>query len=337
MIWILLLWVVLIAVLLLGMLWRQLRAPDASMRTLVVVPFAVVAGLTCYWFFGRHPATGEWLREYADNKDAVRSMIAGTPEPGAEQVSPPVLARVLQRELAMAPTAEGWYALSIIYGEMQAPAVAVTAARKAVQMAPDEDTPKLLLARGLITENQGRLVPEAHELIDDVLSRQPQHDGAWMMLAMAAMASSDYELALTALDELLARHSDGDAGNQLRKVREQAASMQKNQAWLSGLSVTVEAAQGITPGGTLFVFLRRPGESGQPLAAVRVLADHFPLTIKVGPENWLQAPPAPGTPLVAGARYAMAPGQGVDQAGVTAENQPLREINDSLGAVLQLK
>ncbi len=335
--WGLLLWALLVALVFAGVCWLQMRQNRASLRTLVLVPFAIAAGLTCYWFFGRHPDTGNWLREYSDNRDLVRSMIEGNPSPALDTLPTATVTRVLQRELAMQPSAEGWYALSLLYTEMQAPAVSITAARKSVQMAPNEDAPKLLLARSLIAHNKGELDDESRALIEDVLTRQPQHDGAWMMLAMAAMTSANYDVAVRAFDNLLTRHSDGEAGAQLRKAREDALTQQKNQSWLANLTVTVEAGEGIQPGGTLFVFLRKPGDTGQPMAAVRTLADRFPMRVTVRPANWLQQPPPPGTALVAGARYAMAPGQGVDQAGVSAENQPLSQSSGGLSATLQLR
>lgn len=338
MIWSVLVWALLITLALLLLSWQQLRHNSAaSLRTLVVVPFAVAVAVTCYWFFGRHPNTSEWLQEYDANRDLVRGMIHGEADPALDQLPTATLTRVLQRELAMEPSAQGWYGLSLLYSDMQAPMVAITAARKAVQMAPQEDTPKLLLARSLIAQNQGALEPEARNLIEGVLSRQPEHDGAWMMLAMAAMSSSDYDVAIRAFDNLLTRHGDGDAAAQLRKAKAEALEQQQNQSWLSNLTVEVQAGEGISPGGTLFVFLRRPGEQGQPLAAVRTLADHFPMSVTVRQNNWLQQPPEPGTTLVAGARYAQAPGQGVDQAAVTAENQPLSGKDGALRAVLQLR
>jgi len=337
MIWMLVLWGVLVGLLLAWLCWRVLRPARATLRTLVVIPFVIAAGLTCYWSFGRNPNTGEWLETYSANRDLVRGMIDGKPDPALDQLPVATVARVLQRELAMQPTAEGWYALSLLYTDMQAPAVSITAARKSVRMAPDEDAPKLLLARSLIAHKDGQLDSEAQSLIEDVLSRQPEHDGAWMMLAMAAMTSGDYDLAVTAFDNLLGRHDSGEAGVQLRKARDEALSQKKNQSWLANLTVTVEAAEGVQPGGTLFVFLRKPGDVGQPLAAVRMLADRFPMSVRVLPGNWLQQPPAPGTALVAGARYATAPGQGVDQAAVTAENQPLSGPDGALSATLRLR
>src|SRR5690606_11669561 len=116
-----------------------------------------------------------------------------------------------------------------------------------------------------------------------------------------------------------------------------AVERQKNLAWLADVQVEVSAGEGIQPGGTLFVFLRRPGEKGQPLAAVRLLADRFPLTLPAEASHWLQAPPAPGTAPSAGARCTPARGHGVDRAGIAAENQPLGEHSGGLRATLRLR
>jgi cytochrome c-type biogenesis protein CcmH len=323
-----------------ALLWqRTLRRADSSIALphLWLFPAIVLVATTSYLTLGYHPETEAWLSEYADNRDLVQTMIDGKPDPALRDVPVPVLTRTLQRQLALQPSAEGWYTLALLYGEMEAPAVAITAARNAQRLAPNEQSPKLLLARSLIAQADGQLVPEAQTLIEEVIAQAPTHDGAWMMLATAAMTSADYDLALAAFDDLLSRHNEGEAGAALTKAKEDALERQKNQSWLANISIEVTAAEGIEAGGTLFVFLRKPGDTGQPMAAVRLLADGFPLQVKVAAANWLQQPPAPGTPLVAGARYAMAPGQGVDQAGVTAENQPLVAKQGRLSASLELR
>lgn len=323
-----------------ALLWqRTLQRADTKLALshLWLFPAIVLVVTTSYLTLGYHPETEAWLNEYAQNRDIVQTMIDGKPDPALRDVPVPVLTRTLQRELAIQPSAEGWYTLALLYGEMQAPAVAITAARNAMRLAPDEQSPKLLLARSLIAQADGQLVPEAQTLIDEVITQAPTHDGAWMMLATAAMTSADYDLALRAFDDLLSRHNDGEAGAALTKAKQDALERQKNQSWLANVTVEVTAADSIEAGGTLFVFLRKPGDSGQPMAAVRLLADRFPLQVKVAAANWLQQPPAPGTALVAGARYAMAPGQGVDQASVVAPNQPLTANQGRLSATLELR
>ena len=339
MIWVLSLWVLVIAGLFLVLWVRSAKKAGAkpSLRMLLLVPLAVLAGVGAWRWIGMNAATPQWLAEYQANHQLVRDMVRGEPDEAAlKDVPLQTLVRVLQRELALSPSAEGWYGLSMMYGDMQAPEQAVIAARKAVRLAPEESAPKLLLARSLMTAANGKLVDEAREQIDAVLAASPQHDGAWMMLAMGAMQSADYPLAIEAFDQLLSRHAEGEAAAALAQARAEAVERQKNLAWLADVQVEVQAGEGIQPGGTLFVFLRRPGEKGQPLAAVRLLADRFPLTVPVEAGHWLQAPPAPGTALVAGARYTPAPGQGVDQADISAENQPLGQQGAGLRATLTL-
>lgn len=339
MIWLLSLWLLVIAGLFLVLWVRSAKNAGAkpSLSMLLVVPLVVLAGIGSWRMIGMNDATPQWLEDYRSTRTLVRDMVAGTPDAAAlEQVPLPTLVRVLQRELALSPSAEGWYGLSLMYGEMQAPEQATLAARQALRLAPDEPATRLLLARSLIDGARGKLVPEARTLIDEVLAQQPEHDGARMLLAMAAMQSGDYDLAITAFDALLTRHGEGEAADALRRARAEAVTRQQNLAWLSSLALEVEAADGIEPGGTLFVFLRRPGEGGQPLAAVRLLADQFPLTVPVTSGDWLQAAPAPGTPLVAAARYTPAPGAALEAAEISSENQLLVETGDGLGATLVL-
>lgn len=340
MLWVwMVLWALVVSVLFV-LLWRRARGATTTIgahKTWLAAPLIMAAAFAAYWFVGRHPDTASWLSEHGTHRQATLSLLRGQPDAGLEEVPVAVLTRVLQRELASNPTAAGWYALALLYGEMEAPAVAVTAARKAAEMAPGEAGPQLLLARSLIDQAEGRLTPEAHRLLDAVLEEQPEHDGAWMMLGMAAMTSADYGLAIEAWDELLDRHPEGEAAVALNNARRRAEKLRDSQGYLQNLRVTVEAGPQVQPGGTLFVFLRKPGDTGQPLAAKRVLADRFPLEVRLVAGDWLQEPPPPGTPLVAGARYATGPGGGVDQAGVSAEMQPLSGVSGALSATLTLK
>ena len=158
-----------------------------------------------------------------------------------------------------------------------------------------------------------------------------------MMLGMAATGGGDYRTAIEAWDALIALHPDGDGADTLKGARAKARERLANQSYVDNLRVTVEAASHVPAGGTLFVFLRKPGDTGQPLAAVRTLADRFPLTVEVKAGNWLQAVPPPGTELVAGARYASGPGGDVASAAIVTKNQPVTGKAGALRATVELK
>lgn len=328
------------AALLLWWMWRrEALRHGVALRLPSVAVVLTVAGLALllYIWRGQHPDTGRWLSDWRSYQDFATQVVAGNPDPElAAQIPLQSLARVLQRQLHLTPSAEGWYVLSLIYSELEAPQVSVMAARKAVEISDNALEPRLLLARSLIEQEQGRLNDESGALLDDILAEHPGHDGALTLLASAAMQSQDFARALPAWQALLARHGEGEARPLLEKMVEDAGSQLSAQQHYQNLTVLVEAGEGIEAGGNLFVFLRRPGDVGQPLAAVRVLADRFPIPVQLAPANWLQAMPAPGTELVAGARYSAAGGGGVEQAGESAELVPVSGSAGALSARVRL-
>jgi cytochrome c-type biogenesis protein CcmH len=329
-----------VAALLLWWMWRrEARSQGAALRlpSIAVVLAIVGLALLLYIWRGQHPDTGRWLSDWRAYQDFATQVVAGNPDPElAAQIPLQSLARVLQRQLHLTPSAEGWYVLSLIYSELEAPQVSVMAARRAVEISDNALEPRLLLARSLIEQDQGRLNDEAGELLDIILAEQPGHDGALTLLASAAMQSQDFARALPAWQALLARHGEGEARVLLEKMVEDSRRQLAAQQHYQNLTVVVDAGDGIEAGGNLFVFLRRAGDVGQPLAAVRVLADRFPISVQMAPANWLQAMPAPGTELVAGARYSAAGGGGVEQAGESAELMPVSGTGGALSARVRL-
>lgn len=328
------------AALVLWWMWRrEARRQDVALRVPAVAVVLVVVGLAVllYIWRGQHPDTARWLSDWRAYQDFATQVVAGNPDPElAAQVPLQSLARVLQRQLHLTPSAEGWYVLSLVYSELEAPQVSVMAARRAVEISDKALEPRLLLARSLIEQDQGRLNDEAGELLDTILAEHPGHDGALTLLASAAMQSQDFARALPAWQALLARHGEGEARLLLEKMVEDARHQLSAQQHYENLTVVVEAGQGIEAGGNLFVFLRRPGDVGQPLAAMRVLADRFPITVTLTPQNWLQTMPEPGTELVAGARYSAVGGGAVEQAGESAELTPVSGVAGALSARVRL-
>ena len=275
-----------------------------------------------YLGMGHDPETREWLGEYDELRDVARELAEGrTPEALDPDIPQARLARVLQREMARDPTVEGWYALALIYGELEAPDVAVEAARHALEMQPSEHT-RILLARSLMAREQGALTDESRALLEEVIAEQPDHDGAWMLLGMGATHAGRHELAVYAWESMLERHGVGEAGPVLERSLAFSRDQLERQEYFDGVEITVDASE-VPPGGSLFVFLRREGQFGQPLAARQVLAERFPMTVELRRQDWLQTYPEAGDEaLEVGARYSPSAGAGVGDAEFRAEPRP---------------
>ncbi|MBF5054196.1 cytochrome c-type biogenesis protein [Alcanivorax venustensis ISO4] len=308
--------VLLAALLVCFLLWRrESRAAGAPLSiTGLAIPLLVVAvaGLG-YLTIGLDRNTLDWLADQRRYDPVAERVIAGeAPGEQDQDISAAALTRVLQSRLVREPSLTGWYTLGLLYDQLGAPAQAQEAARRALEMDPDDHAARLLLARGLIAQADGRLTDEAQAEIARVLADNPRHDGALMLQAMAANEARRFDLAARSWRALLARHGDGEAGDLIRRGLAQAEQQRERSEQLQGLTVTVQADD-VPEGGTLFVFL-----GPQPLAARRVLAESFPIQVTLRPGDWLQAYPAELDQLRVAARYTPAPGSSVDQANLNA-------------------
>ncbi|MFC6327822.1 tetratricopeptide repeat protein [Alloalcanivorax gelatiniphagus] len=318
--------VLVLAVLVGFLLWRrESRRAGAPVTWSGLALPLLVAGLAGlgYLTLGLHPETLDWLSEQRRYDAVAERVIRGEgPSDEDHDISAQALTRVLQAKVVRDPTLPGWYTLGLLYDQLGAPAQAQEAARRALALDPRDDGARLLLARGLIAQNQGRLNDAADAQIRQVLADNPTHDGALMLRAMAATEARRFELAADSWRALLVRHGDGEAGNLIRQGLARAEAQQQRGARLQNLTFTVRAPD-LPDGGTLFVFLRQEGGSGQPLAARRVLEDSFPVTVTLGADDWLRNYPERIDTLRVAARYTPAPGSSVEQAHLGSAPQSL--------------
>lgn len=336
------LWMIPVATLVLVLWRRETRRLGATPSPLfpVVAVVLVLAGGLLYYLLGYQPKTGEWLADYRELRPMARQLLAGEPASGLnEKTDARALAMTLQRELAVEPTAPGWYTLGLVFNEAGRPDAAAEAARHALKLAAGEQATqvRLLLARSLINQANGRLTGEAEQHLRQVLAEHPRHDSAWTLLAMAASRSGRHEVAVEAFESLLARHRDTEVGAMLEQGLAKARAQARRASAFAGIRVTVTAADAVEPGGTLFLFLRHEGGGGQPLAARRYLVDSFPLTLELRAQDWLQGYPEPSASLVLGARYSHGPGASVETASMSVAPVPLRGEPGDYHARLRLQ
>ncbi|MCK0153006.1 cytochrome C biogenesis protein [Alcanivorax sp. S6407] len=299
---------------------RAGRPTSGGIGIPLIVMVLAVAG---YLLVGKNEHTVAWLEHQESYGDAARAIVAGrAPDMAAAEIPAGAMARVLQSQLSRTPSATGWFALGSLYDQLGAPAQTEEAARKSLALDPQSTTSHLLLARALIEKAGGKLNEPAREEIQWVLDREPTHDGAWMLLTMSADRAGQFDVAISGWESLLSRHENGETGDLLRRGLENSRMQKARQGVFASLSAEV-SGNNLPAGGTLFVYIREQGSSGQPLAARRQVVPAFPATVSLSAENWLQAYPSEDTDLVIGARYTPAPGAAVDQAMIGAGPVPL--------------
>lgn len=317
--------------------WRETRRAGQrpSWRGLAIPLLVVALAGLGYLTLGLNPRTPAWVAEQHRYAAVAEKIIQGqAPDDQDKHLSAADLARVLQARLVREPSAPGWYTLGLLYDQLEAPVQVQKAARRALELDPSNPSARLLLARGMIEQAQGKLTDDAYKQIQIVLADNPDHDGAWMLQAMAAGQAHRYGLAAEAWRQLLKRHDNGEAGKLIRQGLTRAEQQQTRGRQLDGLTVRVRGGM-LPAGGTLFVFLRENGQGGQPLAARRVLVAAFPATVTLRARDWLQRYPDDLDGLRVAARYTPAPGSSVAQAGIRSATQSL-SLGNSPAATLEL-
>src|SRR5699024_9194258 len=283
----------------------RLQNTPATTTALLTLVLGLGLGVFLYWNSGYEEGTLGLLEDRLTLNEKVDEVIQAKASIFEHREHTWAMARLLQQRLINTPSAHGWYELSQFFHMSDATPMAKDAAEVALKLEDTVDA-RLWMAQLALEEQGGALNQEAYSHLSRALMKEPEHDGAWLMLAMAATEAGEYDLAEDAWNSLLERHQ---ADDNTRALLERSLAFVKEQKALVGsvktLTVEVEAEDGVSRGGTLFVFVRKKGSAGQPLAARRLLVNQFPTTVEITANDWLSSYVDPeNAELVVGARYS---------------------------------
>lgn len=267
----------------------------AGWLVLVLVPvlsvflyYAVLApqGLSAWWALQADmgPVIGRLLEGQAPTEEESRRHSLGD------------FVRVLQARLQQEPgNAEGWFMLGMSYVQMDMAPPAQTAFERAWRLDPEQPRYELAYAQTRIFGNEGQLDPVSRKLLNDVLQKEPNHEGAMLLLGLGAYRSGDYDTAIATLERLrterAGRHVSGgpaamqDIDSVLASARAKQAQVRRGVvATAAGvIHVKVSIDRGLSgkfePGDALYVFARALNGPPMPLAVVRRTAAELPLKL----------------------------------------------------------
>lgn len=256
-----------------------------------------LAGLGYYYFSDQRSAAADWLNTVERYRAPVVSA-RQTPRqpPGLTGEELFDFTRVLAAEVARDGMREAGdlYLLGNSLLQLEAPRQALDILRRGYHLEPQDTALTLAYAQARVLNNQGRLDGESATLLRQVLSHQPHHQGALMLLGFAARNAGDDAVALSAWRPLLATLApDSEPARLLRQsIRDAeqrlAAAVSKTPDTEPAdggpqIRVTVDLAPelraGLAADASLFVFARAADGPPMPLAAVRRPADDFPVEI----------------------------------------------------------
>lgn len=174
-----------------------------------------------------------------------------------------------------------WMRLSELFISLEATESALEALARAYRLAPEDDAIAATYAQISFFANGGRLDANSRRILQQLLQRQPKHEGAQMLMAMGESRAGNYAEAQRWLDILKAsiEAKPGDHSQALASLAELADNIdaQASKA-AAGVQVTVTVNASLLPliqaDDVLFVSIADVA-GGAPFAATRVPASQL--------------------------------------------------------------
>lgn len=175
--------------------------------------------------------------------------------------------------------AERWYRMSEIFLALEAPEQGLESLSRAHRLKPDDEKIALTYAQTSFFTQGGMMTPEIRQVVEHILTKNPNHQGAQMLMAMGEMRAGNYDAARQWVGKLKAelQTRPGDHQQALQSLTELEANIsEREQASKQAINVTItitpEVLGRVKKGDTLFVSVR-PIAGGPPVAAKKLSAD----------------------------------------------------------------
>lgn len=272
----------------------------SSQRWLIVLTLILVpAAATTFYYVKMTPSMlQQWWQLRTEMGPVIDRLLKGE-EPIAGETqgrSLPDFIRVLQDRLQKKPDdANGWFMLGLSYAQLGMASATQTAFEHAWRYAPNEPRYQVAYAQARIYSNEGRLDTTSRQLLQQVISEEPKHEGALLLLGLSAYQGQDYSTAVMALERLQQLRTERHAGADVAEI---SAALTDARAKLAAPAVTentVVAAQTIrarvkvsrelagkySPDDTVYVFARAMQGPPMPVAAAKRRAGDLPFTVEL--------------------------------------------------------
>ena len=169
-----------------------------------------------------------------------------------------------------------WMRLSELFLSLEATDSAIEALSRAYRLSPDNEEIATTYAQISFFANKGQLDANSRRVLQDVLAKNPEHEGAQMLMAMGEARSSNFDQAqgwIKRLRDSIAA-KPGDHTKALASLDELSANVTAQQQQASeGVEVTVKINASLLPlvkaDDVLFVAIRDVN-GGPPFAAKRL-------------------------------------------------------------------
>lgn len=252
--------------------------PGVKSRLIIVVWVPVMAAMAYLMISDRTPVFELWQAEdkvgqVAD--DLLTGKIDQPPEWAIEDGRQLITA--MQTNVHRhADDPDRWMRLSELFLSLEVTDSALEALSRAHRLSPDNEEIATTYAQISFFANEGQLDADSRRVLQGVLSNNPQHEGAQMLMAMGEARASNFEQAQGWIKRLRASIAakPGDHTRALASLDELSANVtgQQQQA-AEGVDVTVSVNPSLLPlvkgDDVLFVAIRDVN-GGPPFAAKRL-------------------------------------------------------------------
>ena len=253
-------------------------APGIKSRLIIMVWVPVLAALAYFLVGDRTPVFDLWAAEdkVAQVADDLLTGKIDQPPAWAIEDGTQLISAMQTNVYRHADDPDRWMRLSELFLSLEATDSAIEALSRAYRLSPDNEEIATTYAQISFFANKGQLDANSRRVLQDVLAKNPQHEGAQMLMAMGEARGNNFEQAqgwIKRLRKSIAA-KPGDHTQALSSLDELSANVTAQEQQASeGIEVTVSIDSSLLPlvkaEDVLFVAIRDV-KGGPPFAAKRL-------------------------------------------------------------------
>ncbi len=253
-------------------------APGIKSRLIIIVWVPVLAAMAYLMVSDRTPVFELWAAEDKVGQVADDLLTGKIDQPPAWAIEngQQLISAMQTNVYRHADDPNRWMRLSELFLSLEATDSALEALSRAYRLSPDNEEIATTYAQISFFANKGQLDANSRRVLQDVLAKNPEHEGAQMLMAMGEARSSNFDQAqgwIKRLRDSIAS-KPGDHTNALASLDELSANVTAQQQQASeGIDVTIKVNASLLPlvkaDDVLFVAIRDVN-GGPPYAAKRL-------------------------------------------------------------------
>lgn len=252
--------------------------PGIKSRLILMVWVPVLAALAYLMVGDRTPVFELWTAEDKVGKVADDLLTGKIDQPPvwAIENGQQLISAMQTNVYRHADDPNRWMRLSELFLSLEATDSALEALSRAYRLSPDNEEIATTYAQISFFANKGQLDATSRRILQDVLAKNPRHEGAQMLMAMGEARSNNFEEAQGWIKRLRSSIAakPGDHTKALASLDELSANVSAQQQQASeGVEVSIRISASLLPlvkaDDVLFVAIRDVN-GGPPFAAKRL-------------------------------------------------------------------